>query len=98
MVAQCSDNDYITDMGSTVQPSKPERNMTTTYRVVLANDNGSFASIGLAESAGGAARNQVQRFDGEHDLAFIDVADAESAEYLETLLEADNNVISYAAQ
>lgn len=36
MVAQCSDNDYITDMGSAVRPSKPERNMTKTQATEIA--------------------------------------------------------------
>lgn len=69
--------------------------MTITYRITLADDTGSRNSIGLAESANGTARNQVQRFDGAADLAFIDVPDADCAAYLEQLMDADANVLGY---
>lgn len=69
--------------------------MSTTYRVILAADSGSRASIAIAESAGGFAKNQVAAFDGTNDLAFIEVPDAESAAVLESLMDGDANVVSY---
>lgn len=69
--------------------------MTATYRVILAADSGSRASIAIAESAGGFAKNQVQAFDGTNDLAFIEVPDAASAAALESLMDGDDNVVSY---
>ena len=65
-----------------------------TYRIVFANNSGSFAVNAIAESCNGSFRDGVERFDGEHDLAFIDVP-ADNAEYLEEMLDADENVISY---
>ena len=40
-------------------------------------------------------RDGVERFDGESDLAFIDCP-AENAEFLEGMMDEDENVISYA--
>jgi hypothetical protein len=68
--------------------------MTKTYRVVLASNQGSFAAAALASSAGGEFRDTVERFDGTHDLAYIDVPD-DSADYLESMLDEDPNVVSY---
>lgn len=68
--------------------------MTKTYRVVFTSNQGSFAADAIASSAGGSFRNTVERYDGKHDLAFIDVPD-DSAEYLESMLDEDANVVSY---
>lgn len=67
---------------------------TKTYRIVFADNSGSFAVDAIATGAEGSWSNSVQRFDGEHDLAFVEVP-AENAEYLENLLDGDDNVISY---
>ena len=65
-----------------------------TYRIVLANNSGSFAVDAIAHSVGGTWRNCVQKFDGANDLAFVDLPD-ENREFLEGILEIDGNVISY---
>ena len=65
-----------------------------TYRIVFANNTGSSAVEALATSCGGAWSNSVQLFDGESDLAFIDCPEG-NTEYLEGLLDDDENVISY---
>jgi hypothetical protein len=68
---------------------------TKAYRIVFADNTGSRAVDAIAASCDAKWRDCVQRFDGENDLAFIDVAD-ENAEYLESILEDDSNVISYS--
>jgi hypothetical protein len=68
--------------------------MTKTYRIVFADNSDSQAVDAIATSAQGSWSNSVPRFDGEHDLAFVEVAD-DNADYLESILDADENVISY---
>lgn len=65
-----------------------------TYRIVLANNSGSFAVDAIAHSVGGTWRNCVQKFDDANDLAFVDLPE-ENCAYLEETLESDGNVISY---
>ena len=65
-----------------------------TYRVVFADDSGSQASDALAGSVGGSWKNSVQRFDGEHDLTFIECPE-EQAEYLEGIMDEDENILCY---
>ena len=68
---------------------------TITYRIVFADNTGSRAAESLAFSCCGSWSNAVQRFDGEHDMAFIECP-AENVEHLESLMDEDDNVISYA--
>ena len=70
---------------------------TKTYRIVFADNSGSFAVDAYATAVEGSWSNSVQRFDGEHDLAFLEVPN-ENVELLETLLDDDDNVISYGAR
>lgn len=67
----------------------------TKYRIVFVNNTGSRAVEGLAFSCGGSWSNSVERFDGTNDLAYIECPE-ESAEHLESMLEDDNNVVSYS--
>lgn len=66
-----------------------------TYSIVFLNNSGSFAVESIAHTVQGSWWNSVQNFNGEHDMAFVDVEDA-NAEYLEALLDADENVVSYS--
>ena len=70
--------------------------MTTkiTYQIIFAGNTGSRAVDAIASSCGGSWRNAVTRYDGEHDLAFIDV-NTDNCEALESMLDDDSNVISY---
>ncbi len=67
---------------------------TVEYRIVFADNAGSFAVGAIAESVQGSWSNSVERFDGEHDLAFIECP-VDNVEYLEEILDSDDNVISY---
>jgi len=68
---------------------------TKSFKIVFADNTGSDAIDALATSAGGTWRNTVSNYDGEgHDIGFIDVP-AENADYLEEMLDADDNVIEY---
>lgn len=69
--------------------------MTKTYRIVFADNTGSRAVDAIAATVQGSWSNSVERFDGENDLAFVNVAD-ENAEFLESTLDDDSNVISYS--
>lgn len=65
------------------------------YRIVLADNQGSFAIDGLASAVKGSRWfGTVDRYDGIHDLAHIEVP-ADEAEYFESVLDADDNVIEY---
>lgn len=65
------------------------------YRIVLADNQGSFAIDGLARVVtGGHWYGTVDRYNGIHDLAHIEVP-ADEAEYFESVLDADDNVIEY---
>ena len=70
---------------------------TITYRVLFSDNRGSFASDAISASCERVSRNCVERFDGERDLALIDLPE-ENAEFLEALLESDINVLAYTAQ
>lgn len=66
-----------------------------TYRVVLADNQGSFAGDALASAVTGSRWwNSVNKFDGTNDLVFIDVP-ADEAEYFESVMNDDDNVIEY---
>lgn len=65
-----------------------------TYRIVFADNYDSFAVDAIAHSVDGLWSDSIQRFNGEHDLAFIEVSE-ENAEYLEAILNEDENVIYY---
>ena len=69
---------------------------TITYRIVFADNTGSRAAESLAFSCCGSWSNAVQRFDGEHDMAFIECPE-ENVELLESMMDDDENVISYAS-
>ncbi len=65
------------------------------YRVVLADNQGSFAIDSLASVVSDSHWfGTVTRFDGEHDLAHIEVP-ADEAEYFESVMDDDDNVIEY---
>jgi len=68
--------------------------MTTTYQIIFVDNRGSRAVESIAATVEGSWRNSVERFDGTNDLAFVDVPER-NAEYLEKLLDEDDNVISY---
>jgi len=72
-----------------------EHKMTKTYRIVFSDNAGSRAVDAIATTVQGSWSNAVERFDGEHDLAFVEVP-ADNAEYLESILDDDSNVISYS--
>ncbi len=65
------------------------------YRVVFKDNTGSRAVEALAFSCDGAWSNSVERFDGANDLAFIECP-ADNVDYLERLLDEDDNVVSYS--
>ncbi|HKX54179.1 MAG TPA: hypothetical protein VJM47_10300 [Nitrosospira sp.] len=67
---------------------------TRSYKIIFANNQGSFAVNALALACDGSWRDAVQRYNGKHDLAFIDVKE-ENAAHLEEMLEQDDNVLSY---
>ena len=67
-----------------------------TYKIIMDDNSGSRAIDGIAASCGGDWRNTVGNYDGQgHDIGFVDVP-AENAEYLETILDADENVVEYS--
>jgi len=66
---------------------------TRSYKIIFASQ-GSFAVNALALACEGSWRDAVQRYNGKHDLAFIDVEE-EYVPHLEELLEQDDNVLSY---
>ena len=68
---------------------------TITYRIVFADNTGSRAAESLAFSCGGSWSNSVGSFDGTNDLAYIECP-ADSAEHLESMLDEDDNVVSYS--
>lgn len=63
------------------------------YKIIFANQ-GRFAVTALALACEGSWRDAVQRYNGKHDLAFIDVGE-ENAAHLEEMLDQDDNVLSY---
>ena len=67
---------------------------TRTYKIIFANNRGSFAANALALACDGTWRDAVERYNGKHDLAFIDVEE-ENVSHLLEMLEQDDNVLSY---
>lgn len=67
---------------------------TRSYKIIFANNQGSFAVNALSLACDGSWRDAVQRYNGKHDLAFIDVEE-ENVAHLEEMLEQDDNVLSY---
>lgn len=67
---------------------------TRSYKIVFANNQKSFAVNGLSLACDGTWRDAVDRYNGKHDLAFIDVRE-EYVAHLEEMLEQDDNVLSY---
>lgn len=66
-----------------------------TYRIIFNDNRGSFAVDAIAATVQGSWSNSVSNFDGEgHDLAFVTVSEV-NAEYLEEILDTDDNVIEY---
>lgn len=68
--------------------------MKITYEIVFVDNNGSRAVEAIAFSCDGSWHNAVSGYDGQHDLAFIDL-DSHDSEMLESMLDDDDNVISY---
>lgn len=72
--------------------------MAKQYKVIFRDNSGNFAATAFAESFGGFVSSNVQKYDGENDLAIMDGIDtsagAEAA--FEAALDADDNVVSYA--
>ena len=64
------------------------------YKIVFANNQGSFAVNALSLACDGTWRDAVQRYNGKHDLAIVDV-DEENVAHLEEMLKQDDNVLSY---
>ncbi len=68
----------------------------TRYHIEFAEDPGSFCAHSIAESVNGSVVSTTQKFNGVHDLAIIEIEDTpEVVEYLEEMLEANENVVSY---
>jgi hypothetical protein len=67
---------------------------TRSYKIIFANNQRSFAVNVLSLACDGSWRDSVERYNGKHDLAFIDVRE-ENAAHLEEMLEQDENVLSY---
>lgn len=65
------------------------------YRVVFKDNAGCRAVESIAASAEGSWSGAVERFDGEHDLAFVKIP-YEQRESLEAILDEDDNVVSYS--
>jgi hypothetical protein len=66
---------------------------TKSYKIIFANQ-GRFAVNVLALACDGSWRDAIQRYNGKHDLAIIDVGE-ENAAHLEEMLDQDDNVLSY---
>ena len=66
---------------------------TRSYKIIFANQ-GRFAVNVLALACDGSWRDAIQRYNGKHDLAIIDVGE-ENAAHLEEMLDQDDNVLSY---
>ena len=70
-----------------------------TYKIYLYEDNGSWALDALAATVGGNWHNHVSNFDGKGtDFGMIDIETEAQAEYLESLLRNDDNVIEWKVQ
>jgi len=69
--------------------------MSIIYKVEFKDDPACEKSGALAAEAGGCVRTSIRRYDGEKDMALIEVPDAASAAVLEKLMSADSNVLSH---
>jgi hypothetical protein len=69
--------------------------MSITYKVEFKNDPACSKSDALAAAVGGCVRTSIPRYDGERDMALIEVPDAAAAAALEKLMGADSNVLSH---
>jgi len=63
------------------------------YQIVMAEDQGGFHSSALTHQTG-TVISTVNAYDGERDLAIIDVPEGDR-EYFESMLDDDENVLSY---
>ncbi len=68
--------------------------MARSYKIIFANNRGSFAANALALACDGSWRDAEPRYNGKHDLVIIDVEE-ENVAHLEEMLEQDENVLSY---
>ena len=69
--------------------------MSIKYKVEFKADPACAKSGALADSAGGCVRTSIAKYDGERDMALIEVPDAAAATLLESLMAADANVLSH---
>lgn len=69
--------------------------MSIKYKVELKNDPACAKSGALADATGGCVRTSIPRYNGECDMALIEVPDAAAAQNLEKLAAADSNILSY---
>ncbi len=69
--------------------------MSITYKVEFKNDPACSSSGALAAAAGGCVRTSIPRYDGERDMAMIEVPDDAAAQLLEKLAGADGNVLTF---
>jgi hypothetical protein len=69
-------------------------NEKVTYEIILRDSRGSREFDAIAVTVQGSWHDTVSRYDGANDIGFVTL-DKENAEYLESLLDADENVISY---
>lgn len=68
---------------------------TARYRVVFDGSRERYLADTLSLAGGyGRVISTTDRYDGDHDLALIEIA-ADEAEYLERMLEDDDRVLSY---
>lgn len=64
------------------------------YRIELIDNTGDFAIQRITQSCDGETISSVQNYNGECDLAIINIPD-EQSEYLEEILDHDDNIILY---
>lgn len=69
--------------------------MSVIYKVELKNDPACTKSDVLAAAAGGCVRTSIPRYNGECDMALIEVPDEAAAQVLEKLMSADTNILSF---
>ena len=69
--------------------------MSIKYKVEFKNDPACQQSGALAASVDGCVRTSIPRYDGERDMALIEVPDDAAAQNMEKLMAADGNVLSY---
>ena len=69
-------------------------NETVTYEIILSDSRGSREFDGYAVTVQGNWHDTVSRYDGVNDIGFVTLQ-AENSAYLESLLDSDENVVSY---